>query len=429
MRSKNSSAAMTAFIIVVTALFASGTHASAQLPTVLHEFVDNGTDGYYSRSGLIFDGSGNLYGTTTEGGTHTNCGGENIGCGTVFELSPAVGGGWTETILHDFNFNGTDGTNPYSALIFDAAGNLYGTTAGGGTGTCNSGENSCGTVFELMPNAGGGWTEKILHNFGSTSADGAAPVGGLIFDAAGNLYGTTSQGGVNNVGIVFELQPEAGGHWFEKVLHTFKNHDGELPLGNLIFDASGNLYGTTTAGGAHGGGTVFELSPASGGEWMERILHSFVGLNGSGIAGGVIFDHAGNLYGTTVAGGPNHRGTVFELTPSASGPWTETILHSFEQNGTDAYEPYAGLIFDGQGNLYGTSFYGGAAECPFKEGCGTVFKLTPSSGGNWAETLYDFDCTNGSQPVSSLTLDAKGNLYGTTQSCGTNYGTVFELTP
>lgn len=427
MRSQECFAASTV-LIILAALCVSGTDATAQIPTVLHEFVDNDADGYYSYSGLVFDASGNLYGTTSEGGTHTNCGGENIGCGTVFELSPAVGGGWSETILHDFDFNGTDGTYPYSAVVFDAAGNLYGTTAGGGTGTCNSGEDSCGTVFELTPDGDGGWREKILHNFGSTNTDGVTPIGGLTFDAAGNLYGTTSQGGIYNVGTVFELRPGAGGRWFEKVLHTFKNEDGELPRGNLIFDAAGNLYGTANAGGAKGGGTVFELSPTSDGEWKAKVLHAFVGPNGYGVSGGVIFDNAGNLYGTSEAGGANHRGTVFELTPTASGPWTETILHSFDQDGTDAYQPEAGLIFDAQGNLYGTSFWGGAA-CSTKEGCGTVFKLTPSSGGNWTETLYDFDCTNGSAPYGGLIFDTKGNLYGTTTECPSQYGTVFELTP
>jgi uncharacterized repeat protein (TIGR03803 family) len=424
--------ALLAFLTV--ALFVTGTRAVAQTETVLHNFANNGTDGYTTYSGLIFDASGNLYGTTLDGGVGTNCYGENIGCGTVFELSPAAGGGWTETILHDFNFNGTDGVNPSGTLIFDAAGNLYGTTQGGGTGACNSGFNSCGTVFELMPKAGGGWTETILHSFGSNSRDGYFPSAGLIFDGAGNLYGTTLTGGAYGFGTVFELTPKGGG-WAEKLLHSFDGRDGASPLASLIFDAAGNLYGTTRLGGGNRqAGTVFELMPKAGGGWTGKVLHHFNAADGNEPFGSLVLDAAGNLYGTTEVGGANHHGTVFEVTPTAGGIWTETILHSFNNNGTDGYEPLGGLIFDAKGNLYGTTFIGGTGACA-RTGCGTVFELTPAAGGGWTETvLYSFpNYIDGYWPASGLIFDAAGNLYGTTVNGGTAggcvCGMVFELTP
>jgi uncharacterized repeat protein (TIGR03803 family) len=223
---------------------------------VLHSFKNNGNDGSSSYASLIFDGVGNLYGTTAGGGAKS--------LGTVFELRPKTGGGWTEKLLHSFIDSGKDGYYPEAGLIFDASGNLYGTTAFGGSGSCTDG---CGTVFELTPKTGGGWTEKILHNLNNNGKDGYYPFArGLIFDGAGNLYGTTESGGSGSCrdgcGTVFELTPKTGGGWTEKVLYNFKNNsrDGRKPGAGLIFDASGNLYGTTYGGG-HGGGTVFEITP------------------------------------------------------------------------------------------------------------------------------------------------------------------------
>ncbi|MFZ1009905.1 MAG: choice-of-anchor tandem repeat GloVer-containing protein, partial [Candidatus Sulfotelmatobacter sp.] len=338
-------------LLVFTSSLALATYASAQTEAVLHNFADNGTDGYQTYSPLVFDASGNLYGTTLDGGTHTNCYGENIGCGTVFELSPAVGGGWTENILYNFGGTSTDGTNPSGALIFDATGNLYGITEGGGTGVCDQGENSCGTVFELKPKAGGGWEEKILHNFGSTSTEGYYPFAGLISDAAGNLYGTTADGGTYGFGTVFELIHAADGSWAEKVLHSFNDTDdgGATPLASLIFDPSGNLYGTTTGGGSFHAGGIFELKRGHGGSWTTKVLHFFNDGDGRTPYASLILDAAGNLYGTTQIGGPNHGGTVFELTQTASGKWGETVLHGFDNKNGDGYEPMAGVIFDSNG--------------------------------------------------------------------------------
>jgi uncharacterized repeat protein (TIGR03803 family) len=407
----------------VTVLVTSTWAATNWNEKVLHSFCNrrNCADGYYPYDGLIFDASGNLYGTTYQGGTY--------GYGTVFELTPTAGGGWAEKVLH--GFNDEDGYGPFAGLIFDAAGNLYGTTTSGGA-------FNQGTVFELTPTAGGGWTEQVLYSFCSQTncTDGAYPLAGLIFDAAGNLYGATYNGGIYpcgayGCGTVFELSPTAGGGWTETVLHSFGNGtDGAFPYAGLIFDAAGNLYGTTTGGGTYRGGTVFQLTPTAGGGWAEQVLYSFcsqTNCTDGGGPGGLIFDAAGNLYGTTGGGGAYGGGTVFELSPTAGGGWTEKVLHSF--NGTDGTGPSA-VIFDAAGNLYGTTEYGGAYGGNL--GDGTVFELTPTAGGGWTEkVLHSFgNGTDGAWPLAGLIIDAAGNLYGMTW-IGGDYGggTVFALTP
>ena len=227
--------------------------------------------------------------------------------------SPAISAARGEKVLHDFSQAGGEGTFPLDRLIFDAAGNLYGTTLAGGIPGIDG-----GTVFELMPAAGGHWTEQVLHEFGNGS-DGYAPFAGLIFDAAGNLYGTTSTGGTYFHGAVFELTPNRSGGWTETVQYSFQGYptDGDGPMAGLIFDAAGNLYGTTYFGGTYGPGTAFELTPTQGGGWTETVLHNFGnGTDGVWPDAGLIFDPAGNLHGTTEHGGTyNYYGTVFELTP------------------------------------------------------------------------------------------------------------------
>jgi uncharacterized repeat protein (TIGR03803 family) len=394
---------MATVAIFTVILFMTSTGAAAQ-EKVLYNFL--GVNGTYPMAGLTFDAAGNLYGTTFGGGTSD--------AGTVFELTPAAGGTWTEKVLHNFS-HGSDGGKPAAGLIFDGAGNLYGTTFGGGT-------SDAGTVFELTPAAGGTWTETVLHNFGS-GTDGVYPQSGLIFDAAGNLYGTTFGGGTYGGGTVFELTPAAGGTWTEQVLHNFQigtGADGHGPYAGLTFDATGNLYGTTNEGGTYGVGTVFKLTPAAGGTWTETVLHNFgSGTDGFNPAAGLIFDGAGNLYGTTYNGGTPGYGTLFELTPAAGGTWTEQVLHNFG-SGTDGTNPVAGLIFDATGNLYGTTTAGGS------NGGGTVFRFNAQE----EVELHSFSGTDGFTPEASLVLDASGNLYGTTFGGGTsNYGTVFEVTP
>jgi uncharacterized repeat protein (TIGR03803 family) len=426
-------------LTVVLAMFAmatltTGTRAAAQTEKVLYNFSydvqPNSRDGMQPLASLIFDAAGNLYSTTAFGGVASaSCpaGNWNAGCGTVFELMPQAGGGWTEKVLHIFNGNGKgiDGTEPLGGLILDSSGNLYGTTSTGGTGSCTYG---CGVVFELTPTSEGYWGEKILHTFTNNGKDGQHPLGNLIFDAAGNLYGTTSAGGPYGGGTVFESASKTGA---SRILHNFGNgKDGINPQADLIFDASGNLYGTTANGGPYGGGTVFELTPKTGG-WGEKILHNFNnnGKDGYGPYAGLIFDAAGNLYSTTAYGGTYGYGTVFELTPK-SGGWAETILYSIASGSPG---PLTGVIFDAAGNLYGTTDDGGTTNG------GIVFELTPAGGGTWTATILHNlmgGAMDGCYVHGGLVFDASGNLYGTTALCGAYYysvflgdGTVFEITP
>jgi len=393
--------------------------ANAQSEKVLHTFL-GGSDGGYPVGGVIFDAAGNLYGTTS--------GGANVQ-GTVFELSPAADGSWTETVLHTFG-SGNKDNEPNGGLVFDTAGNLYGTTYIGGKSSCTGG---CGTVFKISPVAGAGWTATVLYSF-SVPPDGNSPEGSLVFDSMGNLYGATGGGGSYSGGTVFELQPGANGNWSKRTIHNFgAGNDGIYPYGNLVLDTAGNLYGTTGKGGAYGGGIVYELTPTSSGGWTEHLLHNFGnGEDGLGPTGGLVLDAAGNVYGTTGAGGAHQKGIVFELTPSSHGGWAERILHTFDAFPEGAY-PLANLIFDSLGNLYGETLEGGIVGC-VEPGCGTAFKLSPITGGGWEETVLDsFSVTtDGGRPTSPLVLDSAGNLYGTTfgGSGGVaNYGTVLEITP
>jgi uncharacterized repeat protein (TIGR03803 family) len=336
------------------------------------------------------------------------------GNGEVFELTPNTGGGWTESVLYSFT-GGADGANPYLAdVIFDRSENLYGTTVGGGA-------HNLGTVFELTP-AGSGWSETVLYSFIGGS-DGASPYAGLLFDRAGNLYGTTNGGGANNVGTVFELRHRNDGTWNESVLHTFNATDGNGPVGGLVFDRAGNLYGTTQGGGATGAGVVYELARGSTGTWTQKVLHSFTGGADGGFpyAERLIFDRAGNLYGTTSGGGTLNLGAVFRLSSTSAG-WNETVLYSFD--GRVAENPFSGLLIDSKGNLYGTAANGNGVTT-----VGAVFKLTPHSSDTWTETnLHLFTRGDGEFPESALLRDKAGRLYGTTLQGGTgNMGVVFEL--
>lgn len=409
MRNRIFSVGLVAVLAMFAAtLFGTGTLVAAQQEIVLHSFNNKGTDGYIPVAGLVFGASGNLYGTTPAGGAHN--------LGIVYELTPTGGGGWAEAIVHSFNFNGVDGDDPSGSLVADAMGNLYGATRGGGT-------YNYGTVFELRRTLGGG-AEKILFSFNKT--DGYEPYS-VVFDASGNLYGTTYAGGAYGYGDVFELVPEAGGVWRKNILLSFNSNDGAGPTPTVIFDQSGNLYGTTAGGGAYNNGTVFELMPTSAG-WTEKILHSFNLADADGASPlGVVLDSSGNLYGTTFGGGAYSGGTVFELIPSSGGGWTEKLLLNFVPYGIGGYLPYAGLMLDVAGNLYGTTAYGGAYDC------GTAFELARGAAGGWAEkVLHSFNPngTDGQNPYAPLISDASGNLYGTTTGGGAyNEGTVFEIKP
>jgi len=376
---------------------------------------------------VVFDKSGNLYGTTSQGGNSTSCGIFGGSCGVVFKLTP-VSGGWTESVLYEFT-GGADGGTPYDSLVIDGKGNLYGTTSAGGT-------SGMGTVFELTPGSGGTWTETVLHSFAGGS-DGAYPRAGLLLER-NRLYGTTVQGGTGTAcgffgggpcGTVFELIHSKTG-WTESVLYSFTGGgDGGYPYGGVVRDKKGNLYGTTFQNGAFGYGTVFELMHAKG-TWTESTLYTFTGsTDGKASYGGVIFDAKGDLYGTTSQAGASGGGTVFELTQGASG-WSLTTLHAF--TGTpDGNYPEAGLVKRGN-SLFGTTYNGGTGSAcgPFGgQPCGTVFKVHYSKKNGWTESvLYSFmGGADGGLPEDGLIFDKAGNLFGTTLGGGTGDGVVFEI--
>jgi len=339
----------------------------------------------------VMDAAGNLYGVTDGGGIGGN--------GTIFELVYHGPGEYTLTTLYEFNAYPGDGYGPGVGLVRDSVGNLYGTTQWGGA-------YGAGIAFELSPAAGGAWNYQILYSF-SSACGGGLPEGRLYMDGAGNLYGTTEIGGANCSGTVFKLTPGQGG-WIEKDIHTFTGStDGANPVGGLIADGAGNLYGTTDGGGTGLYGVVYELSP-SGSFWAETVLYSFQKENdGNAPTGELVRDAAGNLYGLTGnADGSYDKSTAFELSPSPSG-WIETIIHRFSQSTPAGYNPHSGLVADSAGNLYGANYYGGAYDA------GTVFKLSPNGSGGWNDTvLITFNGTNGANPLGNLILDATGNIYG-----------------
>jgi uncharacterized repeat protein (TIGR03803 family) len=360
--------------------------APAQTLTVLHGF-GSGTDGANSRASLIRDTQGNLYGTTAAGGAY--------GYGTVFSLSSSG----VEKILYTFT-GGADGGSPYGSLIQDSQGNLYGTTFSGGA-------YGDGTVFMTTKTG----VEIVLHSFGSGN-DGGYPIGGLVRDAPGNLYGTTYGGGVYGNGTIFEVTPSG----VETVLHPFLWADGAYPWDALVRDAAGNLYGTTSLGGSYGYGAVFKLAPPG----TLSVLYSFTGGgDGKTPFGSLVRDAQGNLFGTTYSGGAYNYGTIFEVNSSGF----ERVLHSFTLIGRDGGNPYAGLVQDPNGTLYGTTYYGG------KGNWGTIFMAIPVS--NIYSPMYGFAAgADGAGPFGGLVEDPQGYLYGTTQWYGTNGGgAVFKWVP
>jgi len=354
-------------------------------------------------SGLAMDANGNLYGTTRLGGP----GGCSLGCGVVFKLSKNGKGGFAYSVLHTFA-GFPDGGNPFGAPIVDGAGNVYGTTP-------NGGHAGCGVVYRLSPTTGGEYKETILHSFNKFNKrndDGCNPESYLVSDAAGNLYGTTNTGGGggvngtfcdNGCGSVFKLAPNGDGTYTESVIHSFPgtkgNTDGRNPVGGLVFDSAGNLWGSTQGGG-NGNGTVFELTPNSDGTYTESTLFMFTGAStGFDPNTDLVIDKAGNLYGTATNGGLGH-GVVFQITPQPGGGVKETIIHAFVLCNTtvcpDGIFPFNGLTIDANGTLYGTVDLGGGASSQCNTGtpalgCGIVYKLTPNAQGKFTETiLYRF---------------------------------------
>jgi len=386
--------------------------AVAQTETVLYSFcsVGNCNDGAFPVGGLVADTTGNLYGATLYGGASTS---NWVGGGVVFKLTPAG----DESVLYSFH-NGVplDGYWPYGPFTMDAQGNLYGTTERGGPHSIHVSRGD-GIALKVSPDG----TETILHSFGAFNSDGVQPMGGMVIDAKGNIYGTTFFGGANIVGTLFKLTANG----VETVLHNFANNgvDGYYPSTSPIMDKNGNLYGTTGSGGSGAVGTVFELT-AKG---RYGILHNFSGERDGEIPSSTLtLDSQGNLYGSTYRGSgtcctdPN-EGTVFKLTPSSNGSWQETVLYNFTNQTGNCQHPASNVVFGASGNLYGTANYGGAW------GGGCLFEISPA--GEFT-VLHAFgQGTDGVGPTGNLVF-YEGNLYGTTTGGGeSSQGTVFKFTP
>jgi uncharacterized repeat protein (TIGR03803 family) len=404
-------------LIIVAALlgFSLSVVAEAQTYTVLHNF--NGVaDGANPVAGLTIDRTGNLYGTASAGG--------NWGYGTVYRLAPS-GSNWNFSVLYTFlglGYQGTDAGAPYSRVTIGPDGALYGTTHAGATGDQCRELHGCGAVYRLQPVLGGTsatWKETVIYAFGYY--DGDHPnYGDVVFDQAGNLYGATFTGGAYLQGAVYKLAPFNGG-WKQSVIHSFSGVDGNTPFNGPTLDRAGNLYGTTSAGGASGLGTVYQLTP-SGSTWTANILHNFQGAtDGATPSSGIVLDAGNNLYGATEVAGSGADGTAFELSSPTVGVWNLNTLVDFV--GAPPAPPYRTLAMDSNGNLYGTSAQDGAHQA------GVVFKLTNAAGSWNYSVLHTFTGgLDGGLPFGSLLIDSSGNVYGTASTGGVyGNGVVFQI--
>lgn len=355
------------------------TKSGAWKETVLHSFAGGG-DGSHPAGGLVMDGAGNLYGGTEYGGDQT-CGG-GYGCGVVYQLSPGKGGTWTETILYTFPRpkQGNQFGGPLASLTLDGKGRLYGTTVF--DDVC--GGYNYGSVFTLK-RANGAWKEHDIHRF--CFDDGESPeYGALVLDSAGNIFGTAAFGGPDyGDGVVFELSPLGHNEWAYTQLHNFNTQtgDGGGLAGGITLDSAGNLYGAAGGGGPLALGSIFKLSK-TGDTWSEDTLYAFNGSpDGEGPFQNPIFDASGNLWGTTYTGGQTATcqgcGVIYKLVPKDGSHWSEKVVYNFatQNNGADGYNPLSGLIRDAEGNFYGTTTRGGNATQCNQIGCGVVYEFTP----------------------------------------------------
>lgn len=399
------------YLTLITLVLSFARAGHAQAFSVIHTF--NGADGQHPQAGVTLR-AGVLYGTTFSGGS---------GGGTLYELKHQ-GSNWAATPIYLFDSNEV-GENPWARIVFGPDGRLYGTTALGG-------DFNRGTVFDLVPplsvckTVNCSWKPTLLHGFIDNGLDGLRPgYGDLAWDQQGNIYGTTQLGGNSVFGTVFQLTP-SGNTWTETIIHNFTDSfpDGGKPYGGLVIDRNGNLFGTTSDAGAFGRGTVFELSYVVGIGWQETTIHNFNSPTEGGTPrSGLLLDNSGNLYGTTGDSGPGGGGTVFELVPSGSG-YTFNLLYSFSGPPGGICGPQADLTMDAGGNLYGTTYCDGANKM------GNVFELT-NTGNGWAyASLYDF--TGGADagdPISNVTIDTDGTLYGTASGINGSNGVVWMIKP
>jgi uncharacterized repeat protein (TIGR03803 family) len=405
--------------VILLGTFALTALAGGQTENTIYTFAL--TESFWPEGGLVEDAIANLYGTTVGGGTY--------GAGTVYQLSPPTSGTtWTKTVLWNFQTWAGTGYTPSSELSIDKNGTLYGVTWSGGDTHCQ-----CGVLYKLVPPAikGGAWTQSILHAFTSNGSDGRLPNVPVVFSST-SIYGVTEQGGPHDSGVAYQLTPgKSGGKPTYKVLYAFgANNDASSPGGPLLLDSAGNLYGVTAFGGAFNSGAVFKLSPQTSGAWTESILFNFGGgtdSSGTTPVGNLLFDSLGNLYGVTEFGGLSSGfGVAYQLTPS-SGFWTENVMFNFS-DAAGAY-PLAGLTWNPtNGSLYGTASAG--------LDHGVVFQLAPSTSGGWTETsLHQFTFADGGLPWGRVLRDpTTGYLYGTTYNggasgCDGECGVDYQIIP
>jgi len=396
--------------VAVTAVFVlSLAAATATTTNVIFSFSED--DGEYADTDLETDDAGNIYGTTVLGG--------DFASGTVFKLSPTLNG-WVQTVLYSFT-SGADGGEPYKGVTLDREGNLYGTEVAGGSGSC---EGGCGVVYKLT-NSGGTWTQTVIHAF-TGGNDGSGPGARVTVDPNGNVYGMTPTGGAYGLGTIYKIHHEPNGTWTFSVIHAFTGGaDGATGSAGRMILRNGHLYGAATAGGIYGSGVIFELTPRRGPqEWAFRRIYSFRGQpDGSFPYGALLFDGSGNIYGTTYYGGANGIGAVYKLSPRSIGEWNERVLYSF-QEGSDGNSPIGNLVSDTAGNLYGTTSEGSL-------GSGTIFKLTPIRR-QWVETVvHSFQGPpDGAFAYNGMVVDRFGNFYGATVHGGDNDdGSIYQFTP
>jgi uncharacterized repeat protein (TIGR03803 family) len=389
--------------------------AAAATENILYNFAGD-EDGEYADTGVVLDSAGNIYGVTIEGGAHSS--------GTVWRITASG----EHTVLYNFG-GGADGSEPYKGVTLDAAGNLYGTTVAGGDNACDGG---CGVVYKLTK-SGGTWKQTVLHAF-TGGADGSGAGSPLILDKHGNIYGMTPAGGVSGgcfgmgCGVVFRLAPDGTGKYSFRVLHTFTGDtDGFGGSAGRLLLRHGRIFGVATQGGANGWGVAFEMTPTPTGEWKFQTIYAFGGMPDAGSPyGGLIADKSGNLYGTTYFGGTNGFGSVYRLERNGTS-WTEAVLYSF-QGGADGDSPLSTLAFDGAGNLFGTTSLDGDPDCA----CGTIFELSPASGG-WTETVvhvFTGASGDGAFPYPGVVRAPSGTFYGAARNGGSNDdGAIFTVTP
>ncbi len=405
------------FAFIFFLLLTESLWAAAPQFRIIHTFR-NGNDAGFPIGTLTFDSAGYLYGTSISGGSTTAC--DGYGCGTVFRLG-LTNGHWGESVLLNFADSPSQ-VLPIGPLVFDSAGNIYGVDEASGS---ENGQTDAGQLFEGVNNGDGTYTGNIIHSF-TGGDDGLGTNVGLVEDSAGNLYGSTNSGGaLNNNGVVFEFSPNGDGSWTETFPYTFGAGKCYVPVGAMVIDSLGNLYGTTAYGGAYEWGSVYKLSQTDG-IWAIQSLYDFTytGSNGTGPEpSGLVMDSAGNLYGTTQQGGEYGVGELFKLTPTA-GYWRFTLVHAFTGS-TDGGYPWGQLAIDASGNIYGTTLTGGVFQS------GTAYEFVRSANGRWTETvLHSFtNGADGSQP-QGVVQDSEGNVYGVAELGGASQaGVAYEIVP